>query len=172
MPLKTVNPTTLNDWIKNDQAVIVDVREQAEYASENIEKASLVPLGKICKDALPNCRDKKLVIHCSKGGRGESACQKLLTEDPELEIYNLEGGIEAWKSIGLPVETSGKKILPLDRQVQLAIGISVLLFSLLAYFVQPVFAFGAAFFGAGLVNAGLTGWCGLALFMAKMPWNR
>jgi hypothetical protein len=54
----------------------------------------------------------------------------------------------------------------------MAIGSFVLVFSLLGYFVHPNFVFGAAFFGAGLLNAGLTGWCGFAKLMAKMPWNR
>jgi hypothetical protein len=26
--------------------------------------------------------------------------------------------------------------------------------------------------GAGLVNAGITDWCGMGLFLAKMPWNK
>jgi hypothetical protein len=38
--------------------------------------------------------------------------------------------------------------------------------------VHPNWVFLCAFFGAGLTMAGSTGWCGLAILMSKMPWNR
>jgi hypothetical protein len=63
-------------------------------------------------------------------------------------------------------------LLPLDRQVQLTIGLGVLIGSLLAYFVNPMFFLLTGFFGAGLTFAGLSGTCGLAMVMAKMPWNQ
>jgi rhodanese-related sulfurtransferase len=150
----------------------VDVREPAEYQAESIKGATLVPLSGVSKAALPDFSGKKLVIHCMRGARGGSACEKLLAEDPNLEIYNLEGGINAWKDAGYEIKSSGKFFLPLDRQVQMTIGISVLIGSLLAYFVDPLFFILTGFFGAGLTFAGLTGFCGLAMVMAKMPWNQ
>lgn len=172
MPIKTVDAVTLKRWIDNGEAVVVDVREPAEHAAENIEGATLVPLSSISKQALPDITGKKLVVHCRSGNRGTSACQKLLAEDPSLEIYNLEGGISAWASAGHAVRTSGKFFLPLDRQVQLTIGVFVLTGSFLAYYVNPLFTILTGFFGAGLTFAGTTGYCGLALLMAKMPWNK
>jgi rhodanese-related sulfurtransferase len=47
------------------------------------------------------------VVHCLKGSRGASACEKLLRQDPNLEIYNLEGGIDAWSAAGLPIKGEG-----------------------------------------------------------------
>lgn len=108
MPIKTVNCETLNKWLNNSEAVLIDVRTQAEHQASNIKQAHLIPLDQICKDKLPNCNGKKLVIHCQKGGRGNSACEKLLKEDPNLEIYNLEGGITAWQQLGQTVNSSGK----------------------------------------------------------------
>ncbi len=58
------------------------------------------------------------------------------------------------------------------RQVQLAIGVLAFTGSLLAIFVNPLFAILPAFLGAGLILAGSTGWCGLAILLSKMPWNR
>lgn len=172
MTLKTVDAKTLCNWLDTNKAVLVDVREPAEYAAENIHGAILLPLGSISKSALPPHAGKKLVIHCRKGGRGASACEKLLAEDPELEIYNLEGGIEAWNAACFLISSSGKFFLPLDRQVQLTIGIFLLLGSFLGYFATPLFFLLTGFFGAGLTFAGLTGFCGLAMLMAKMPWNQ
>lgn len=172
MPIKTIDASTLKDWMAKGEAVIVDVREPAEHAAENISGATLLPLGSITHKALPELGSKKLVIHCRSGKRAASACEKLLIEDPNLEVYNLEGGISAWSAAGYQVESSGKFFLPLDRQVQLTIGLGVLVGSLLTYFVHPLFFLLTGFFGAGLIFAGLSGFCGLAMVMAKMPWNQ
>lgn len=172
MALQTIDARTLKQWMDTGEAMLLDVREPAEYKAESIAGAKLLPLAGITKSVLPDYTGKKLVIHCRKGGRGGSACEKLLAEDPNLEIYNLEGGISAWADAGFPIQSSGKFFLPLDRQVQLTIGLSVLLGSLLAYFVNPLFLLLTGFFGAGLTFAGLTGFCGLAIVMARMPWNQ
>lgn len=172
MPIRTVDSSTLKRWIDSGEAVVVDVREPAEHAAENIAGAKLIPLTTVCKQALPNTNGKKLVVHCRSGKRSTSACEKLLAEDPGLEIYNLEGGISAWAGSGHAVKTSGKFFLPLDRQVQLTIGLCVLIGSLLSYYVNPLFTILTGFFGVGLTFAGATGYCGLAMIMAKMPWNQ
>ena len=172
MALKTVDAPTLKHWLDTGEAMLLDVREPAEFKAESIAGATLMPLAQVRKDTLPNHQGKKLVVHCRKGGRGGTACEKLLAEDPNLEIYNLEGGISAWAEAGYPVQSSGKRFLPLDRQVQLTIGLCVLTGSLLAYFVNPLFTILTGFFGAGLTFAGLTGFCGLARIMARMPWNQ
>ncbi|MEI6729885.1 MAG: DUF2892 domain-containing protein, partial [Pseudomonadota bacterium] len=91
--------------------------------------------------------------------------------DHDLEVYNLEGGILAWAASGSEVKSSGSFFLPLDRQVQLSVGLSLLVFSLFGYFVSQVFFVLTGFIGLGLAIAGLTGYCGLAKILAKMPWN-
>jgi rhodanese-related sulfurtransferase len=172
MPIKTIDANTLKSWMDRGEAVLLDVREPGEYQAENIPGATLMPLATVSQATLPNYAGKKLVIHCRSGKRGGTACEKLLAEDPDLEIYNLEGGISAWTTAGHQIGSSGKFFLPLDRQVQLTIGIGVLAGSLLAYFVNPIFFLLTGFFGAGLTFAGLSGTCGLAMVMAKMPWNQ
>ncbi len=171
MTVKHIDPHTAKQWLDANQAILIDVREPAEHGFQKITGAQLFPAGSICCSSIPET-NKKILIHCQKGMRGNSACQKLIAENKTMDIYNIEGGIEAWQKAGLPIESSKKRMLPLDRQVQLAIGLSVLTFSLLGYFIHPAFALGAAFFGAGLTNAGLTGWCGLGKLIAKMPWNQ
>lgn len=172
MSIKTVDCKTLKKWLENNEAILVDVRTGAEHKSQNIKEAKSIPLDEICKNKLPNHLGKKLVIHCQKGKRGGAACEKLLQEDPDLEIYNLEGGLDAWQQVGQEVKSSGKKILPLERQVQLVIGLGVFLSGLLGYFVNANFSLLAAIFGLGLTFAGLTGFCGLALLIGKCPWNK
>ena len=171
MTVQQIDVNTAKQWLDQHQAVLIDVREPAEHAAQKIKGAKLYPGGYIGGSEVAQV-DKKILIHCQKGRRGRQVCQKLISENEALDIYHVDGGIEAWQQAGLPVENSGKKLLPLDRQMQITIGLSVFIFSLLGYFVSPVYALGAAFFGAGLVNAGLTGWCGLAKIIAKMPWNQ
>jgi rhodanese-related sulfurtransferase len=172
MPLNLISPIEAKKLLDENKAIIIDVREPAEYESECIKDAKLIPVAEICKEKLPNTKGKKIIIHCRGGKRGGTACEKLLSEDASLEIYNIEGGISAWASSGLPTQKGGRNILPLDRQVQLTIGLSVLLGSLLAYFVDINFIIIPAFFGSGLIFAALTGTCALGLVIAKMPWNK
>lgn len=88
-------------------------------------------------------------------------------------FVSMSGGIEAWKQASLPVVVNTRVArISVMRQVQLIIGSFVLIGSALAYFVHPAFVGVAAFFGAGLVLAGATGTCGLALLVERMPWNR
>ncbi len=170
--MKTVDPDTLRQWLDRGEAVLVDVREPAEHRSQHIRPSRLVPLRTISAATLPDLQGKKLVIHCLKGGRGAAACERLLAENPSLDVYNLSGGLEAWVQASLALEAAGRPILPLDRQVQLIIGFLVLSASALAYFVNPLFSLLSGFFGAGLVMAGVTGFCGMARLVALMPWNQ
>lgn len=171
MAIPTVTPETLSAWLKAGQAVLVDVREPGEHGATRITGSRLVPLASVTAARLPDLGEKRLVLHCQKGGRGNTACDRLLKEMPALELYNLAGGIEAWKAAGLPVETRGG-FLPLDRQVQLAVGLILLTAATLTWLVDPAFLILVALLGSGLTLAGATGFCGLARLLALMPWNR
>lgn len=171
MTVQQIDVNTAKKWLDNNEAVLIDVREPAEHASRKIPGSLLRPSGSVCCGALPDT-EKKILIHCQKGTRGNNACQTLLAENPDINVYNIEGGIEAWLQAGLPAESGARKVLPLDRQVQLTVGICVCAFGLLGYAAHPAFALGAAFFGAGLTFAGATGKCGLAKCIAMMPWNK
>ena len=104
MPVENIDPATLRKWLEAERAVLVDVREPSEYEAEHIEGASLVPLGRIRRAALPEHDGRNLVITCRMGGRGQAACQRLRAEMSAHDtIYHLEGGLLAWKKAGFPV---------------------------------------------------------------------
>ncbi len=103
MQIKTVDAQTLQEWLKNNEAVLVDVREPKEHAEKNIPAATLIPLGSLCEAALPDITGKKLVLHCGGGGRGGRACEKILTENPHLDVYNLSGGVRSWAAAGYAI---------------------------------------------------------------------
>ena len=178
--IKTVKPQILKQWLNSDEACLIDVREPAEYQKESIKQSHLIPLSQIECAKLPEAaKSKRLVIHCKLGGRSLAACEKLLQENPQLDIYNLEGGIEAWRASGLTCEensacnvAASSCYLPLERQVQTIAGLLIFTGSLLTIFVGISFVVIPLFVGAGLIFAGLSGWCGMAKLLLKMPWNK
>ena len=105
-----VNAQTLSQWLNSDEAVLIDVRETGEHQSEYIEGARNLPLSSVTLDAthLPEHKGKKLVVHCLSGGRSAMACQKLVGDGASIDVWDLEGGINAWKNAGLEVIASKK----------------------------------------------------------------
>jgi rhodanese-related sulfurtransferase len=166
----TILPAELKSLLSTG-CCLVDVREPGEYAEEHIAGSKLIPLGHLEKRAAEISHSLPVVITCRSGKRGAEAVRKLQALGLS-GARNLEGGVLAWKAAGLPLNESGKKGLPLMQQVQLTIGIGVLTGAILSLTVDPRWVFLCAFFGAGLTFAGSTGWCGLAILMSKMPWNR
>jgi rhodanese-related sulfurtransferase len=165
-----INAAELAQNLLDGCCQLVDVREPVEYAEERIKGAKLVPLGELERRCGELDKSKPVVVMCRAGTRGQQALNKLRALGFE-QVSNLDGGILAWAAAGKPMERSERRGLPLMRQVQLIIGLCVLTGSILALTVNPLFAAIPAFFGAGLTLAGSTGWCGLALLLAKMPWN-
>lgn len=172
MPIKTVDATTLKRWLDDNEAVLIDVREPAEHNAEKINAATLIPLSTMCEKTLPETFGKKLVIHCHSGKRSHNACEKLLAKNPDREFYTLEGGICAWSDAGYAVQKSKGFFIPLNQQVQITLGLFICVGTFLSYAISPMFLLFTGFLGVGLIFAGLSGFCGLALLLAKMPWNQ
>ena len=162
----------LKAWLDAGEAVLVDVREPAEFNAGHITGAVSLPLSGLTAEKLPAHAGKRLVFQCQSGRRSHMACDKVTALAVNADIYNLSGGIVAWKEAGLPVAGSGKSFLPLDRQVQLTIGLCLLISSAMIAAGHTSFFWLTGFLGAGLTFAGLTGFCGLAMVMARMPWNK
>ncbi|MFC3122271.1 rhodanese-like domain-containing protein [Agaribacter flavus] len=156
---------------QNNEAILIDVREPAEHQQGHISGSLLLPLSKINNAALPKS-NKEIIVYCQKGLRGQKACQKLINENASLSLLNIEGGIESWQSAQLSIDKPATNTLSLDRQVQLFIGILLILFSGLSLSISSSFTWAIMFIGAGLLIAGSTGFCGLARLLAIMPWNR
>ena len=150
---------------------LVDVREPVEHAEENVAGAKLIPLGQIDRRMSEIDRGAPVVLMCRSGKRGGQASEKLRAAG-FTDVRNLVGGILAWKAAGLPVGNAGKKVLPLMQQVQIVIGLGLLTGVILSLTVHPLWVLLCGVFGAGLVFAGTTGWCGMAILISKMPWNR
>lgn len=68
--------------------------------------------------------------------------------------------------------TDASQPLELQRQVQIGAGSMILLGVILGTTVAPGWYALSGFVGAGLIMAGVTGFCGLARVLMKMPWNK
>lgn len=170
-PSPTISVSELCQLLSSEDCQLIDVREPIEHAESHVAGARLIPLGQIEARAAEIDRTKPVVVMCQAGKRGQAASEKL-QQLGFPEVRNLEGGMLAWKAAGKPCAAGEKKVFPLMRQVQIVIGAFVLGGSLLTLYVDPRWVYLPMFFGAGLIFAGTTGFCGLAILMAKMPWNR
>lgn len=164
-----IQPHELIEFLQNG-GQLIDVREPVEYAEAHLAGSTLIPLGQLDTRYREIDARKPIVVMCQAGKRGTAAVEKLQARGIR-EVRNLEGGLLAWRSAGLPCVQGTKGPIPLMRQVQITVGFGVLLGSLLSMFLDARWVWLCAFLGGGLLFAGLSGFCGLALVLAKMPWN-
>ncbi|GAB6054030.1 hypothetical protein JCM17960_28500 [Magnetospira thiophila] len=112
--LPEIDPTTALNWQLRGEAVILDVREASEYDFENIPGSVLLPLSFLDPKRAPAIFHNKVIVICAMGKRG-AAAQRQLVECGLPQIYNLTGGIAAWKQAGLEIQ--GGKYEALDYTI-------------------------------------------------------
>jgi rhodanese-related sulfurtransferase len=171
----TISPQELARLRQEGQSLeLIDVRTPAEFAEVHLDFARNVPLERLDPQTLQAQRKgpatEPLYVICRSGSRGRQACGRLLAAGFP-NVVNVEGGTQACESAGLPV-VRGKKAISLERQVRIAAGALVLVGTALGFFVHPYWLGLSAFVGAGLVFAGITDTCGMAMLLARMPWNQ
>lgn len=168
--MREIDASTALAWAKAGTARFIDVREPAEYSSAHITGARSIPLGMLDRVEIAPTEGEKLVLVCATGRRSAMACERLIGSG--REVYSLTGGIGAWRQAGGSVTQGASKVLPLERQVLAIAGFLVLSGVILSFLVHPWFIALSAFVGAGLMVAGLTGFCGMAMLLARAPWNQ
>lgn len=166
---------TIEDAIERIKAggasSVIDVRAAMELAAEHVDGVRHIPL-----DQLADMADKvratpaPRMLMC-QGGVRATAAQKQLAEMGIGGLSVIDGGMNAYKAAGGDY-VKGTKIISLERQVRIVAGFMVLTGALLGYFLHPAYVFISAFVGAGLMFAGITDTCGMAMMLTKIPWNR
>lgn len=167
-----IHPARLAALLKEGgRALLLDVRSPAEYDAQHVTGSVLEPLDTLNPaEWASKTNNGPLYVLCQSGGRASRAAALLAEQGVACCV--VEGGLEAWTAAGLPVEKAASGVLPLMRQVQLVIGLVSGTGAALAIWKHPLFALIPLFTSAGLVFAGATGYCGLALLLAQMPWNQ
>jgi rhodanese-related sulfurtransferase len=175
MNVTTITPQRLAELRKSGGKIeLLDVRTPMEFQEVHVDFARNVPLDRLDPKAVEQersgNRDEPIYLICKSRSRGRQACEKFLSAGFSNTV-NIEGGTKACVDAGLPV-VRGKECLSLDRQVRIVIGMMALVGAVLGRFVHPYFIGLSAFAGAGLIFAGITDSCPLAMIMARMPWNQ
>ena len=164
-----LSPYELNAQLPSGRLSIVDVREPMEFAGGHIAGSRNIPLAQLAEAPLP---EGPLVVVCQSGARSERGVAVLGRRGLTAGVTDLEGGLIAWQAAQLPLERRKGAPLPLMRQVQIAAGSLVLLGVILSQAIAPGWIWLSGFVGAGLVFAGVSGFCGMARLLAVLPWNR
>ena len=92
--------------LRDDGALIVDVRELDEWAAGHIPGATLIPLGELPSRQGELARDQPIVVVCRSGNRSAEGRDILLAAGFEA-VTSVQGGMTDWTTAGLPVETGG-----------------------------------------------------------------
>jgi len=168
-----VVPAEASAVVGSGRGILVDVRTPAEFREVHAEGAQLVPFDILDRRAVEAARGAQggpVYLLCASSIRATKAAEKLRNAGL-ADVLVVAGGTNAWAAAGLPV-IRGRKTISLERQVRIGAGSFVLLGAILGWRVHPAFYLLSAFVGAGLIFAGVTDICGLAIVLARAPWNR
>jgi len=165
-----VTPQQALDAMRQGKVDLIDVRTPVEFDGVHAESARSVPLDQLDPEAL-RTGGRTVYLLCKSGARAEAAWWKCF-DAKFLEAACVDGGTDAWAAAGLPVVRGQHKAVSLERQVRIAAGALVLIGTLLAILVHVLFLTLPLFVGGGLLFSGITDTCGMAMMLARMPWNR
>ncbi len=100
-----VGPTEAVQLINRRDAVVLDVRDKADFAAGHIPNARNIPLPEL--DArlheIEKFKTRPVVINCQSGARSAGVCGTL-KKNGFGEVFSLRGGIGGWVEASLPVE--------------------------------------------------------------------
>ena len=176
--ITTISPLRLHALRDEGKTIkLIDVRSAAEYRAGHVAGAKLIPLDELTVDSLAADglyddagREFPVYLTCQAGLRSQQAAERLIGAGFH-NVAVLEGGTQGWQNAGLPINRCGYAI-SLERQVQIAIGMLLLLKVIFGFTISELFFAAIPVIGAGLIVAGLTNWCGLSRLVALMPWNQ
>lgn len=104
-PMREVGPAQATQLINRKDAVMLDLREPAEYQGGRALRAVHIPLSQLASRGkeLSKLTSKPVIAYCERGNRSRMA-GSALAKLGFSEVYSLRGGLRAWKDAGLPVE--------------------------------------------------------------------
>jgi rhodanese-related sulfurtransferase len=90
--------------MNRSKPLILDVRDEAEFAAGHIQGAKHIPAAELANrlKEIEKFKDKPVLVHCQKGMRAKSACS-ILRAQQFSQLQNLEGGLDSWIEAKLPL---------------------------------------------------------------------
>lgn len=144
---------------------LIDVRTPREFESAHIDGSLNLPLDQLSQ-GLNNLPTETLILICQSGQRAKRASE-ILSQSGLTNLQVLQGGIENWIAANNPI-IRGRPSLSLERQVRIIAGALAATGGIL----NINFAFLSVIIGLGLVFAGISGFCGMAVVLSKLPYNK
>lgn len=173
------------DQIDPNEGIILDIRTSMEHGEKrlsfghaHIPLDELKPTDFMMRHGLD--KDSSVYILCRSGKRAAQAAEKFIAKGYR-NVHVVEGGIVACEEHGHEVEGHGtntttapdtKRPISLERQVRIVAGLMAATGALLALTISPLFSIIPLIVGSGLVFAGVTDRCGIALVLTNAPWNK
>lgn len=150
---------------------LIDVRTPAEFDEAHVAFARNIPLDRLSAAQVRRYgrSGQPMYLMCRTGTRARAAARRL-TDAGVDRVVVVADGVDVFAGAGAPI-VCGRPAMSIDRQVRIALGVANLLGIVLAATVHPAFIALSAFVGGGLIFAGVTDRCGMALLLAKMAWN-
>jgi rhodanese-related sulfurtransferase len=96
--------------INRNNAVVLDVRDDAEFANGHIADAIHIPVADLESrlSELKKYKTKPVLVNCQRGARSAKACE-ILRKAEFTQVHNLQGGLDAWQQAKLPLVKSARK---------------------------------------------------------------
>ena len=107
--ITALNPTQALQLINHQDAVVVDVRDSADFKTGHLPNAHHIPVGELKQrlKELNKFKEKPIILYCRTDTRAGSAGAQLKKEGFSM-VSTLQGGIAAWQNASLPLSKSKK----------------------------------------------------------------
>lgn len=99
-----INSTEAVVLMNRSKPLILDVRDEAEFAAGHIQGAKNIPVAELAArmKEIVKFKDKPVLVHCQKGMRAKAACS-ILKAQQFSQLNNLQGGLDAWTQAKMPL---------------------------------------------------------------------
>lgn len=107
---KTASPAAAVALLNQDDTLVIDVRDPAEFAKGHIEGARAISLVRVKEKLfeLEPHKNSPILVYCQQGTHSKEACKQLAAAG-FTKVYYLEGGIITWQDQKLPLVRKNKK---------------------------------------------------------------
>lgn len=99
---RSISPQGLSSLVNGEKAVVVDVRDPAEFRQGHITGSRNIPYSKLLEHVAELPKDRPVIVVCNLG-QVAGAATRQLKEKGLQQVFRLEGGIANWKSLSLPL---------------------------------------------------------------------
>lgn len=102
----TTSALETSRWMQEEDIYVLDVRDDMEWSEQHIPGAHHMFVGYLGDNPPEVAPERKIVVHCSVGHRAGLAAS-ILRRQGFTNVYNMLGGLTAWKKLELPLAVTG-----------------------------------------------------------------